>query len=113
MLGFDASVVERGDDLQSGQYPQVAVEAAAGTDRVDVRSGHHGRTGHASGARADDVADGVNRDRQPQFAHPVADKISTGLVFVGERQTGAAAAVDGADGGQFGQASVQTGAVDA
>ncbi len=60
-----------------------------------------------AGAQADHVADGVDADVEPERLHPAHDQIAADLVFVGERQPGAAAAFDGADSGQFIQRAEQ------
>ena len=60
-----------------------------------------------AGAQADHVADGVDADVEPERLHPADDQVAAGLVLVGERQPGAAAALDGADSGQFIQGAQQ------
>ena len=52
---------------------------------------------------ADDVADRVDADVEAEILHPRHDEIAAGTVVVGERQAGAAAALDGADLRQIGE----------
>jgi hypothetical protein len=92
--------VQRAHDLEAGQHAIVAVIAAAGANRVDMAAGHDGRDVLATGAQADHVPDRVDPDVEAQLLHPVHDEVAAGLVFVGQRQAGAAAAVDGPDGGK-------------
>jgi hypothetical protein len=93
---------ERLDHLETGEHAEVAVEAAAGGDGVDVRAGEHGREGRI-GPRphADDVADGVDGHGEAEVVHPADDEVAALAVGVGERQAGAAVLavgpLDGAD----------------
>lgn len=62
--------------------PRVAVKTASRANRVDVRTGHDGRS-RLPAPRSDTyyVADGIHRHGQAQFAHPSADEIASRLVF--------------------------------
>ena len=107
-----ARVVQGRDHFQPGQHPQVAVIAAAGAHRVDVRPRHHRRTGLATSTQAHHVADAVHRHGQAQFAHPLHHQIASLPVRVRQRQAADAPALDGADLRQVGDAAQQPGAVD-
>jgi hypothetical protein len=82
----DLRLVERLDDFQAGQHTEVAVEAPAGADRVDVRACHHRRARLDTLAHADHIADRIDRDCKPQFAHPADDPVATSTVFGRERE---------------------------
>ena len=94
-------LVQRAHDFQPGQHAVIAVIAAAGAHRVDVAAGHHRREVLGAGANADHVADGIDAHVEARRLHPADHKVAAGLVLVGEGQPRAAAAVDGADLGQF------------
>ena len=94
-------LVQRAHDFQAGQHAVIAVIAAAGAHGVDVAAGHHRREVLGAGAHADHVADGIDAHVEARRLHPADDEVAAGLVLVGERQPRAAAAVDGADPGQF------------
>ena len=58
-------LLQRLDHLQPGEDTEIPVEATAGGDRVDVRSGHHrSRSRIGAGTGGDDVSEGV--DRRPR-----------------------------------------------
>ena len=101
----DAGAVERLDHLEAGQHPEVAVEAAAGSHGVDVRTDHHGREARiAPGPGGDDVADGVDPHVETEIDHPGDHEVTAAPVVVGEGEPGrAAAAVDTLDRPDLGQ----------
>src|SRR5258708_38026827 len=83
--------------LDDSEVDDVAVEVAAGRDRVYVAAGHHGRVGVVARPGTDDVADLVDDDPQPEITHPAHDEIATATILVGEREPGTTAAFDGPD----------------
>ena len=98
-----AGLVERLHRLEPGEHAVVAVVAAAGADGVDVGAGHHRREVVAAGAparRPNDVADGVDADREAELAHPGGDEVTPCTVLVGEGEAAAAALAGRADRGQ-------------
>ena len=96
MLGAHAGLAQRLQHLQPRQHAVVAVVASAGAHRVGVRARHHRRRiGPPAGLHAEDVADGVDGDRQTELAHPAHDQIAPLAVGVGQGQAAAPAAVDG------------------
>ena len=106
--------LDRLDHLQPGEHAQVAVVAAARGHGVDVRAGHHrrpiGRVWHPP----DHVADRIDRDLEPEVAHPRDDEVAARPVLVGERQPGTALRVgDRADARQLVETVDQAGPVDA
>ena len=111
---LEAGGLDRLDHLQPGEHAEVAVVAAARGHRVDVRAGHHrrliGRVWHPP----DHVADRVDRDLEPEIAHPRDHEIAAGPVLVGERQPGTALRIgDRADARQLVETVDQAGTVDA
>jgi hypothetical protein len=93
----DAGIVEALNDLEAGEHAVIAVVAAAGAHRVDMRAGHDRRHILLALAQGDDVADLVDPHVEAEFAHPGHDEVAALLVVVGQRQAAAAAALDGAD----------------
>ena len=88
------------DHLQARQHAERAVVDAAGGDAVDVAAGQHGRFVAVGGPGADDVADAVDVDPQPEVAHPRDDEVAAFLVGVGEREARDATGLERADLGQ-------------
>ena len=77
VLRADAVLFERLDHLEAAEHAEVAVEAAARADRVDVRPHHHrGERRVDAGADADHVADRVDRDRETEVAHPADHEVA-------------------------------------
>ena len=111
-LGDDAGVVERLDDFEPAEHAERAVVMAAGRHGVDVAAHHHRRAVFLAAPHADDVADRVDRHRQPEFAHPLDDEVAARLVGVAERQAAHAAVRPRAFLGQPLQARQQPRAVD-
>ena len=87
----DAVLFQHLHHLETGEDTQVAVEAATGADRVDVRAGHHGcQVRIASGAGRDHVADGIDLDLHAQITHPADHEVTPGAVLVGQGEAGVA-----------------------
>ena len=87
---LEAGGLDRLDHLQPGEHAEVAVVATARRHRVDVRAGHHRRLTGRVWHLADHVADRVDRDLEPQIAHPRDHEVTARTVLVGERQPGTA-----------------------
>jgi len=92
-----ACVVERFAGFEACQHAVETVIAAAGPDRVDVGAEHDGRHVLAAAAHGDDVADGVDRYREAEVAHPSHEQIAARPVLVAEREPAIAAAGQGPD----------------
>ena len=92
-----ACVVERLASFEARQHAVETVVAAAGPDGVDVGAEHDGRHVLAAAAHTDDVADGVDRHREAEVAHPSHEQIAAGPVFVAEREPAIASARQGPD----------------
>ncbi len=88
--GADVVLDQRLEHLQAGEHAEVAVEASAGGDGVDVRAGHHRRRRRVRARPGgDDVADVVDGDGQAEVVHPADDEVAAVAVGVGEGQAGA------------------------
>ena len=87
--GRDPRRLQGFDHFESGKHAKVAVIAAAGADRVDVRTGHHRRAIAFAIHHPDHVADPVDRDFKPEVTHPRHDEVAAGSVLVGECEPGA------------------------
>ena len=85
-LGDHAGVVERLDHLEPAEHAERAVVTPAGRHRIDVAADHHRRAVFLAAPNADDIADRVDRDRQPELAHPLDDQVAARLVGVAERE---------------------------
>src|SRR5262249_60582903 len=92
-----ARVVERLTCFETCQHAVETVIAAAGPDRVDVGAEHDGRHVLAAAAHGDDVADGVDRYREAEVAHPSYEQIAARPILVAEREPAIAAAGQGPD----------------
>ena len=105
---LDAVVVEAADDLQASQHAVHPIEASAFGLGIQVAAHHH-RGGVIVGARAagEQVADGIHAQRQAGCFTPVAEQLTTGLVFSAQRQAAAATACGRADLGHVHQATPQ------
>ena len=82
-----AGLVERLHHLERAEHAVIAVIASTGAHGVDMRPAHHRRQFLASAALRDDVADCVDPHLESELAHPAENKIASGLVVVGERET--------------------------
>ena len=90
-LGDHAGVVERLDHFEPAEHAERAIVMAAGRHGVDVAADHHRRAVLLAAPQADDVADRVDGDREPQLAHPLDDQVAARLVGFGQRQSANAA----------------------
>ena len=100
------------DDLEPGEDAERAVVVSAGRHGVDVAAHHHRRAVFLAAPHADDIADRVDRHRQPELAHPLDDEVAARLVGVAEREAAYPAVGPRAFLGQPLQARQQPRAVD-
>ena len=77
------------DDLETSEHSVVAVVETAGTDRVDVRAGHHWRA-FSNAPGADDIADDVDCHFHVEVAHPSNDEVAPVTIGIREGKTIAA-----------------------
>ena len=99
-LGLDRRLVQDLHHLEPGENAVVAVVAPAGADGVDVRSRHQWGRVVAPPASAEDIADGIDGDREPEVPHPADHQVAAVAVLIGEGEAGIAATLDRADLGQ-------------
>ena len=107
------SVVRRLAGFEPGEHAVKPVVAAAGSDCVDVRAEHHRRHVLVPAAHADDVADRVDGDLEPELAHPMHEQVAPGAVLVSEHEPAIAAARERPDAVEGLEPAEQAVAVDA
>ncbi len=85
--GDEAGVVERLHDLEPRENAERPVVPAAGLDGVDVAPHHDRRAVLQPAPNADDIADGVDGNGEPQFAHPADDEVAAPPIGLAEGET--------------------------
>ncbi len=113
-FGLDLQVVQRTHHFQPGQHAVVAIEFTAGRLGVDMTAGDYRRQRVVGAVAAhEDIADLVDRDRQPGRLGPANHQVAALLVQVRQGQPFDAPLGRGADLGQFHQRRPQAVAIDA
>ena len=111
-LGGNTSGRECFDNLEPGEHAEVAVEAATGAHRVDMRACHdRAGIGVGTAPHSHYVAHAIDAHRHTEIVHPTHHQIATEAIGIGERQAGRApftvGAVHSTDGAEFVEAGAQ------
>ena len=77
-----ALVLKSAAGFQTGQHPQGPIKTSTGGNRVEVRSGHQGRTVGIKALKASNqVASGVNTHLHAELLHPLGQQLAALHVF--------------------------------